>query len=128
VRCVELEGEACAELTDEGFGGGGAGGVHEPRRLSEVQGVDAIGEVVSVVGAIGEVEALEAELQTASFTELQVLADAGVDLEVVVTAKGIVGDNVAVSSVQASLRAGSIVVVGVVGVVRGSCVGDDNRH
>src|SRR5947209_122358 len=103
-----LEGEAGTEFALERAGRVGAGRVDE---ASDCGREDSVGgtivEIVSVVGAVGEVEGLRDYLQVHVLAEPEVLREFGIQLEVVVTADAVVGNQVALSSKVAGFAGGA---------------------
>src|SRR5947209_12236759 len=99
-----LEGEAGAEFALERAGRVGAGGVDEASDRGREDSVGGtIVEIVSVVGAVGEVESLRDYVPVHVLAEPEVLREFGIQLEVVVTADAVVGDQVALSCEIAGL-------------------------
>src|SRR5690348_5423145 len=101
-----LEGEACSELTLEGARQVGAGRVDEPDRFPE-RGriVRRRTEIVAVVRMVGQVERLEDQLEVAAFTDLQVLGQPGIQVEVRIAAQVVVWNHLTLACVVALHRA-----------------------
>src|SRR5437763_6154861 len=80
---VGLEGEPGSELARERPWQDAARGIDEPKGSGKGSGVlDYVVEVVAVIGMVKEVERLERKLQMALFTQLDVLGQAGIHVEV----------------------------------------------